>query len=222
MAERITISQFHAAEGAGEWRILGDGAYTFFETGTFARGAALVQAIAAIPGLTPHQPDVDLRHDGVTVRLISIADDYYGMTTRDVELARQISAAAHELGLHGDPFAVQTTTIVPGAVLPAAVMPFWRAILGYELRADNPTEDLIDPRHRNPSFWLERMEQPRADGNGSIHVAVWVPIEKAQARVDAALAAGGHIVRDDFAPAWWTLADRFGNEADVATAEHRD
>jgi 4a-hydroxytetrahydrobiopterin dehydratase len=56
----------------------------------------------------------------------------------------------------------------------------------------------------------------------AIHVAVWIPKEGAEARVAAALAAGGHMVRDDFAPAWWTLADAAGNEADVATIANRD
>jgi 4a-hydroxytetrahydrobiopterin dehydratase len=36
-----------------------------------------------------------------------------------------------------------------------------------------------------------------------------------QARIDAALAAGGQIVRDN-GPHWWTLADQEGNEADLA------
>ncbi len=44
----------------------------------------------------------------------------------------------------------------------------------------------------------------------------------AQERIDAALAAGGRMVRDNFAPAWWTLADAYGNEADIATIQHRD
>jgi hypothetical protein len=30
------------------------------------------------------------------------------------------------------------------------------------------------------------------------------------------------MVRDDFAPAWWTLADPAGNEADVATTSARE
>ena len=30
------------------------------------------------------------------------------------------------------------------------------------------------------------------------------------------------MVRDDFAPAWWTLADTAGNEADIATVTARD
>jgi hypothetical protein len=30
------------------------------------------------------------------------------------------------------------------------------------------------------------------------------------------------MVRDEFAPAWWTLADAAGNEADIATVMSRD
>jgi hypothetical protein len=30
------------------------------------------------------------------------------------------------------------------------------------------------------------------------------------------------MVRDEFAPSWWTLADAAGNEADIATTNGRD
>ncbi len=80
----------------------------------------------------------------------------------------------------------------------------------------------MDPRSRGPSFWFEAMDEPRPDGGGAIHVAIWVPYEQAEARVAAALAAGGRLVRDEFAPAWWTLADAAGNEADIATTMSRD
>lgn len=67
----------------------------------------------------------------------------------------------------------------------------------------------------------EAMDEPRADGGGAIHIGVWVPREQAQARIQAALAAGGRMVRDEFAPSWWTLADPAGNEADIATVGGR-
>jgi 4a-hydroxytetrahydrobiopterin dehydratase len=222
MSETITPQQFHDAEGVEDWRVVGDGACTLFRTGSFAVGARLVQAISQLPGLDAHQPDVDLRRDGVTVRLITVTDDYFGMSMRDVELARQISAVARDLGLSGDPSAVQSVLVIPGAPAAAAVMPFWRAALGYEPRADAPDEDLVDPRGRGPAFWFEAMDEPRPDGGGAIHVAIWVPYEQAEARVAAALAAGGRMVRDEFAPAWWTLADAAGNEADIATTMARD
>ena len=222
MDDGITPKQFHESEGLEEWRVLGEGACTFFRTASYAASARLVQAISELPGVDEHRPDMDIRGDGVTVRLLTRADDWYGMSQRDVELARRISAAARDLGLAGDPSAVQTFLVIPGAPDTAAVMPFWRAVLGYEPRADSPEEDLVDPRRIGPSFWFEGMAEPRPDGGGAIHVAVWVPHEQAEARVAAALAAGGRLVRDEFAPSWWTLADAAGNEADIATTMGRE
>jgi 4a-hydroxytetrahydrobiopterin dehydratase len=218
----ISPSDFHAADGAEDWRVLAEGVCAYFRTGSLADSARLVGAVSRLAGIEDHPPDIDVRRDGMTVRLITIADDWFGPSRRDLELARQISAAARELGFGADPSALQSMLVIPGAPDTAKVMPFWRAILGYEPRDDSPDEDLVDPRMRGPSFWFEPMAEPRADGGGAIHVAVWVPREQAEARVAAALAAGGRMVRDEFAPSWWTLADAAGNEADVATTEGRD
>jgi 4a-hydroxytetrahydrobiopterin dehydratase len=81
MTERITPRQFHAAVGAEDWRVLGEGACTYFRTGSLAAGARLVHAISQLAGLEDHHPDVDLRYGGVTVRLITITHDYYGLTS---------------------------------------------------------------------------------------------------------------------------------------------
>ncbi len=222
MTEGISPKQFHESQGVEDWRVIGDGACAYFPTASFAASARLVGAIGQLPGVEDHAPDVDLRPDGVTVRLITYTDDYYGMSQRDVDMARQISAAARRLGLVADPSAVQSLLVIPGAASTAEVMPFWRAALGYEPRRDSPAADLVDPRGRWPGFWFERMNEPRADGGGAIHVAMWVPSERAEARIAAALAAGGRMVRDEFAPSWWTLADAAGNEVDIATARGRD
>lgn len=222
MNEPITPRQFHESEGTEDWRVVGDGACAFFRTASFAESARFVAAIGGLEGLGPHQPDVDVRGDGVTVRLLTTEFDSYGMSTRDVELARQISSIGREHGLRTDPAAVQSFLVVPGAANIAEIMPFWRAVLGYVPRPDSPDEDLVDPHDRNPGFWFERMKELRADGGGAIHVAVWVPFEHAEERVAAALAAGGRMVRDEFAPAWWTLADAAGNEADISTTKTRD
>jgi 4a-hydroxytetrahydrobiopterin dehydratase len=222
MAENISPKQFHEAAGTQDWRVLGEGAHAFFPTASFAQAAQLVGAIAKLPGIEDHQPDVDIRPDGVTVRLLSKSAEWYGMTTADVDAARAISGAAKSLGLSADPSQVQSFLVVPGGANPAELMPFWQAVLGYDRRADTPDEDLVDPHLRNPGFWFEQMKELRADGGGAIHVAVWIPYEQAQARVDAALAAGGHMVRDKYAPSWWTLADAAGNEVDISTVENRD
>jgi 4a-hydroxytetrahydrobiopterin dehydratase len=222
MSDYITPTQFREAGGTEDWRVISDGMCAFFRTGSFAESARFVQAIGTVEGVEDHPPAVDVRADGVTVRLITYTDDWFGPSMRDVELARRISATARDLGLMTDPSAVHSMLVIPGAPDRAAIMPFWRAVLGYEPRSDSQEEDLVDPRDRLPGFWFEQMDEPRPDGGGAIHVAIWVPPEIAQERVEAALAAGGRMVRDDFAPAWWTLADPAGNEADVATIEHRD
>src|SRR3989454_12180076 len=94
MTERITARQFYEADGVEDWCVVGEGACTYLRTGSFAAGDRLVHAISQLAGLEDHHPDLDLRSEGVTVRLITITHDYYGLSERDVELARQISAAA--------------------------------------------------------------------------------------------------------------------------------
>src|SRR5713226_6814271 len=125
VTDKISPKQFHESEGVEDWRVVGDGACAYFRTGSFAAGGRPVQAISQLPGVDDHYPNVDLRQDGVTVRLITITDDYYGMSRRDVELARQISAVARELSLPADPSAVQGLLVIPGATVRAEVMPFW-------------------------------------------------------------------------------------------------
>jgi len=220
MTERITLRQFHEADGVEDWRVVGEGACTYFRTGSFAAGARLVHAISELAGLDDHHPDLDLRHGGVTVRLITTTDDYYGLSERDVELARQISAVARELDVLADPTAVKTVQVTIDALVGPEVMPFWRAVLGYQYRGDSP-EDLIDPHGRGASLWFQQMDAPRPQRN-RIHIDVWVPHDQAEARVAAAIAAGGRLVTDQHAPSWWTLADAEGNEVDVATWMSRD
>jgi 4a-hydroxytetrahydrobiopterin dehydratase len=223
VTEKISPKQFRESKGVEDWRILGsDGACAYFSTKSLAESAKLVQAISGIPGIDTDRVAIDVRNDGLTVSLVTFMPGYMGMTTRDVELATQISAAAKKLGLTADPSKVQSYLVIPGATDIKTVMPFWRAALGYEPRADSPDEDLVDPRGRGPGLWFENMKEPRGDGGGAIHFVVWVPFEQAKARVAAALAAGGRMVHDDNEPSWWTLADPAGNEVDIATTHGRE
>jgi len=218
----IPATAFESAGGTEDWRALADGANAFFRTGSFAESARFAAAIAEIDGVADHAPDLDIRADGVTARLLTYTADYYGMSRRDVEVARQISGVARGLGLSADPSGVQSLLLIPGAPSVSDIFPFWQAVLGYEPRHDSPDEDLVDPHGRGAGFWLEGMDEPRGDGGGAIHVSVWLPYEQAEARVAAALAAGGRMVRDEYAPNWWTLADAAGNEADISTIRQRE
>lgn len=212
MTDQITGRQFLEADGVADWRPIWGGGWAcaYFRTGSFKIGVTLVEKIGALAAAAGHDPDVDLRAEGVTVRLFSGAWDL--LSRRDVELARQISVAAHELRVQADPSRVQHVQVSIDATLAATARPFWRAVLGYDEIGD---EDVFDPLRRGPTFSFQQMDVPRPQRN-RIHIDVYLPHDQVQARIAAAVAAGGHIVSDANAPGWWTLADPEGNEVDLA------
>jgi 4a-hydroxytetrahydrobiopterin dehydratase len=200
-----------------DWRVVGEGACAYFQTGSFAAGVRFAQAIGE---LDDRAPDVDLRPDGVMVRLITVTPQGYGLTARAPALARQISALARTLGAEADPTRVNTVQVSIDALVMPEVLPFWRAVLGYVDRADS-AEDLIDPHRRGPLVYFQQMDAVRLQRN-HIHIDVWVPHDQAEARIAAAIAAGGRLVTDEFAPSWTVLADAEGNEACVCTWMSKD
>jgi 4a-hydroxytetrahydrobiopterin dehydratase len=212
MTDRLSAEQFQQSGGVEDWRVLWGGGYAcaYFRAGTFRAGAALVQVISELAATADHHPDIDLRPEGVTVRLSTAEVD--GLTALDVDLARRISGAARDLRLPGDPAAVQHVQIAIDALDIARVRPFWHAVLGYD---DGGDADLLDAHRRGPSFWFQQMDAERSQRN-RIHIDLYVPIDQADSRIAAALAAGGQIVSDANAPEWWTLADPEGNEVDLA------
>ena len=211
MSETIKPQRFHEID----WRVVRDCAATHFRTASFAAGVALVDAIGRLADAADLHPDVDLRSEGVTVRLET---DRVELGERDVVLARQISEAARELGVPVDLTGLQIVQVAIDALVIPDVLPFWRAVLGYQGAGD---EDLLDPHFQGPPFWFQQMDVPRPQRN-RIHVDIYVPHDQAEARVAAALAAGGRVVNDENAPGWWTLADAEGNEVDVAPWPDRD
>ena len=68
--------------------------------------------------------------------------------------------------------------------------------------------------------WLCRIFVP--SGRNRIHFDVSVPYDEAESRLRAALAAGGRLIYDTEAPAFWVLADAEGNEACITTWQGRD
>ena len=215
MGERISARQFHEADGAGDWRLFPEGAYAFFRSQSFAGSVRLVEAIGRLaPG--GGEPDIDIRGDGVTVLLRAFKREAYGLTQADLKLAPAISTAAAGLGLTAEPTEIQSLSIIPGSMDRRAILPFWRAVLAYDPRADSPDEDLVDRHDRGAPFWFENMDELRSDGSGTVHLVVWVPWDEAESRVAAGVAAGGRMIRHNVEESFWTLADPAGNEVDIA------
>ena len=217
----LTSSAVQSAVDPRHWRVVLGTVRATFRTGSFVRGLELLERVTAAAEAANHHPDVDLRYPRVHVALSS--HDVHGLTQRDVDLAAAISAIADELGIEGEPGRPQALEIAVDALDIPAVVPFWRAVLGY---VDEPPPEadalpaLVDPDGIGPAVWFQQMDAPRPQRN-RLHVDVSVPHDVAEHRVSAALAAGGRLVSADRAPAFWVLADPEGNEACVCTWQGR-
>ncbi|WP_235008068.1 alpha/beta fold hydrolase [Microbacterium timonense] len=208
--ETISAKDFHASEGVADWRVLYWGAHAFFRTGTFGQGARLVSEIASIAEGLEHFPDVDLRPEGVFVKTFSRRDG--ALTRADAELAAAVSRAARELGLEADPSVLTVVGIAVAEGPGAHVRPFWSAALGYDPLG---AEDALDPLRRSPHVWFHPLDPPKT-GRGRTHIDISVPRDQVDARVAAALAAGGRIADDSHAPHWWTLTSPDNHGVDIA------
>jgi 4a-hydroxytetrahydrobiopterin dehydratase len=170
----------------------------------------------------------DVRRDRVVLTLQSLAAA--SVTPQDLELARRIATVVREVGLaldpevdSGAPRSVQVLEIAIDALDIASIRPFWKAVMGYidEAGKAGPEDVLIDPVGQGPAIWFQRMDAPRPQRN-RIHLDISVPHDEALHRLQAALAAGGTLVSDRSAPAFWVLADAEGNEACITTWQGRD
>lgn len=206
---RTTARAFHAAEGVEDWRVLFWGAYAHYRVASFAEGARFVAAIGEIGIAEGHVLDVDLRPEGVTIRTSSDVEGQ--LSERDIGLARRISEIARTLGLEPDPSQVQVVGIAVAQDTGSDTRPFWAAAMGY----DSGTEDAMDRNRRGPHVSFQGLKPPRP-GRGRTHIDVSVPQDQAEARVAAALAAGGRIADDRNVPYWWTLASPENHKVDIA------
>jgi 4a-hydroxytetrahydrobiopterin dehydratase len=200
-----------ATLGLTDWRTLQSKLHARFRTGNFATGLQMVDAIGAGAEEANHHPDLDLRYTHLFVSLFS--HDVGAKTERDVAMARRISEIAAELGVTSEPD--QLTLTEPGLDTWDAeqVLPFWRAVYAVP---DNDRGEVIDPLGMIPTTWFQdtdRHETPRQRW----HFDVWVAPDAAEARIAAAVAAGGTVVDDSEAPSFTVLADPQGNRVCICT-----
>lgn len=210
------LSDSHVQSELPDWRVLAGAVHAVVHTGTFAKGFQFVERVTQLAEAADHHPDVNLRFGVVHLSLVS--HDVGALTSRDVALARQISQAADEMDLEFDSASPQFVEIGIDAIDKPAVKPFWRALLGY---VDKGASDLVDPTGVSPQVWFQEMDAPRPQRN-RVHFDVHVPHDVAEQRVAEAITAGGRMVSDAHAPAFWVLADAEGNEACVCTWQGRD
>jgi len=171
---------------------------------------------------------MDLRPDRVEVSVQTRA--LGAVTGRDTLLARRIAAAVAGLGLSPagatsseSPRPVQMLEMAIDALDIAAILPFWKAVMAYadEPGSTGPQDAIVDPCGQLPAIWFQQMDAPRPQ-RSRVHFDITVAHQEAEARVRAALDAGGRLVDDSFARSFWVLADAEGNEVCVCTWADRD
>jgi 4a-hydroxytetrahydrobiopterin dehydratase len=202
--------------GLDGWRKVLDKIIVRFETGDFNTGAALVTRIAEAADEANHHPDVDLRYPHLTVSLSS--HDVGAITARDIRLARRISELAGEAGVTASAEAPDVLELALDTPDHEAVKPFWQALLGYDSKQ---ADDLVDGADRTPSVWFQKTDSDAPDRQ-RWHLDVSVPHDVAEARIQAAIDAGGKLVDESHAPAFWVLEDPEGNRSCICTWQSRD
>lgn len=189
------------------WRLVLGTFRSYVSASSLTEAAQLAVKAAEIGG---ERLWIDVRSTGVSLTL-QVPNARVGAA--EVELARALSEA-----FPTTPGRAQLVELGIDAMDIAAVKPFWRAVLAYEDAGDHA---VVDPLGLGQAVWFQQMDEPRPQRN-RIHFDVSVPHDEAATRIAAALAAGGTLVSDEHAPAFWVLADAEGNEACVTTWQGRD
>jgi 4a-hydroxytetrahydrobiopterin dehydratase len=200
--------EFLSADGLADWAILHGGPTAVFRVATLAEASRLAAAVAEVPGLEPRTL-LTIASDRLTVKLTR---EMWGTEARHIDVARAVSAVARNHGAAPDRGAIQEVQLAVAAKPDAIDLGFWRAVLGYAPMHD---DNCIDPLGQGSTVWMQDLD-PAKPLRHAMHVDVSVARDHAEARVRAAVAAGGQVVDDSSAPGAWILADRSGNKICVA------
>lgn len=219
--QTLTATQVRAA-GIDGWRQILGQIKARFRTGDFATGLALVNRIGAAAEAAVHYPDVTLSCTDVIVALSS--PDAQGITRQDVDLAQQISGHAADLGIVADVAGLTQLELGLDTAAGTRVAPFYAALFGADIVRGEP----VDASGQVPTVWWQEPQEtdepsglPEQGFQQRWHFDVWVPHDEAEHRLQAVLEAGGRLVSDAAAPAYWVVEDADGNRSCICTPSGR-
>jgi 4a-hydroxytetrahydrobiopterin dehydratase len=213
-ATRLSRVEASAAIDGSSWRLVLGAFRRVVACDSLTAAARIVTSlVAALSRDASAHLELDVRPRRVSITVRSPGG---AVTDADVAILRTIDAVLGDLpSVSGG---IRVLEVAIDAIDVPAVRRFWQAVTGFELGEGG---DLLDPSGQLPAIWFQQMDEPRPDRN-RIHFDLSVPHDEADAVVAAGLAAGGTLVSDAEARAFWILADPEGNEVCVCTWQDRD
>lgn len=213
-----------AEAGLTDWRQLAQGLHARYLVDDFGSAARFVAAVGEAGEVLGHHPRVTIDDGFVDLKLVTqdaVYRDDEGtehsvewVTQQDVDLARRITEIAADRGATADPASVSDVELGLDTADSATIAPVWAALLtgGSEAQGrGTPSGDEIrDVTGRVPHLWFGDADEQEGPQQ-RFHLEVYVPPEAAEARIAAALAAGGSIVDDSDSPSLTVIADQDGN-----------
>jgi len=219
--EKLSATKVRDASLA-DWRQILGRIKARFRTGDFRTGLALVNKIGAAAEAAHHHPDTQLTYSDVIVTLAS--HDVRGITSGDLDLARQISSHAAELGINSDASGLTQLELGLDTALGSQLAPFYAALLGGTVEDG----EQVDPSGQVPTVWWQEPDGddetwalPEQPFEQRWHFDVWVAHDEGERRLQAVLDAGGRLVSDRAAPAYWVVEDVDGNRSCICTPAGR-
>lgn len=206
--------------GLADWRKLAQPLAARYRVPGAVAGAAFVAAVAAAAEAAGLQPELRLGagYAEVALSTVDAATGVRAVTAADLALAREVSRIAADHRLTAVPGELAQVEFALDTADQTTVGPFWAALLTGDAAHHHPADDaVLDPGNRVPPVWFQATE-PHHPPRQRWHIDLWLAPEVADARIAAAIAAGGTVVDASHAPSFTVLADPDGNRACVCTA----
>ena len=211
--QKLTAQQV-ADAGLDDWRLVLGVLRARFATDDFASAARLTQQVGEAAEAANHHPDLDLRWGRLDVAMAS--HDVGGITSRDLDLARTVSALAAESGARPDTGSLQTVELAIDTSDPGPDRP----VLGRRARRRAGWSPVQIGTGDVPTLWFqdtEDHEEPRQ----RFHLDVGSRPSRCSPGSTRRSPPAAPLASDAEAPSFWVLADPDGNKACLCTWQDR-
>jgi 4a-hydroxytetrahydrobiopterin dehydratase len=208
------------AAGLDDWRVLAQGIHARYRVPDVRAGAAFATAAAEAAGDRADHLDLTVGATAVVLRACTRFDKGLWVTADDVEVARAVTAVAREQGLEAEPRLVVQLELALDTWSTPEQSRFWAAVLTGDADHHHEGGDVVDLLPGLPHVWFQPTDA-HDQTRQRWHLDLWLDPDVAPERIEAAVAAGGTVVDDSYAPSFTVVADPEGNKVCICTTLDR-